>query len=153
MKQTLLTETTEISPIRTVAEITACLVNAGATQIMSDYRDGEVAGLKWVMNVPKQGLRLFDMPARIEPVYQILISRRRDRHKLDVQMSVRDQAKRVAWRQLLRWVQAQIAMAQTGMVDFAEVFFPYLQLNSGATIYAAFRENGQRLLAGPENPQ
>jgi hypothetical protein len=35
-------------------------------------------------------------------------------------------AERVAWRQILRWVQAQYAMIETGMVQPAEVFLAYM---------------------------
>ena len=145
----LLMETTEVPAVKTVGEITAALISAGATQIATNYQAGRLSGLSWVMHLPGQGDRLFEMPARVEPVYKILISRRRDRYKADVQASVREQAARVAWRQLLRWVQAQIAMIETDMVDVAEVFFPYMQLATGTSIYQAFKEHGPKLLPAP----
>ncbi len=57
-------------------------------------------------------------------------------------------AERIAWRQLLRWVQIQIAMIQTGMVDAAEVFLPYMEVG-GRTLYRAFADTQFKRLPPP----
>ena len=38
-----------------------------------------------------------------------------------------DQAYRVAWRNILDWVQAQMALLEIGMAKMEEVFLPYMQ--------------------------
>jgi hypothetical protein len=37
----------------------------------------------------------------------------------------------VAWRQILRWVEAQLALIDTGMVQPQEVFLSYAIVNQG----------------------
>lgn len=37
-----------------------------------------------------------------------------------------DQATKVAWRQVLRWVESQLALVQSHTVECAQVFLPYM---------------------------
>jgi len=150
-KKTLFMETTEVSAERSAAEIVAELVKAGATSINTDYDGGVITGLRWIMRIPNRGDSLFAMPARVEPVYKILRSRRKGYIDDRTEANLKDTARRVAWRQLLRWVQAQMAMIQCGMTEAGEVFFPYLQSSTGETIYTLFRDKGLKLL-GPSEP-
>lgn len=147
-KKPLYMETTEIPAERTAGEITAALVNAGASQISTEYAAGKITGLRWVMHVGGQDA-LFSMPARVEPIYKILRKRAGTRYfgAADEQR-VRDKAQRVAWRQLLRWVLAQLAMIDCGMIEAAEVFLPFVQTASGQTLFEAFRD--RKLLPPPE---
>jgi len=67
---------------------------------------------------------LVDMPVRIGPVYQIFKSRTEGGYQyVDAkrEAALRAKAERVAWRQLLRWVQAQNATIETDMVQAGEV--------------------------------
>ena len=83
---------------------------------------------------------LFDMPVRIEPIAKLI----RDRA----------QAERVAWRQLLRWVQAQNAMIETGMVQAVEVYLPYVVVHSsGQTLFQRMNESQFKMLPAPEKTQ
>ena len=122
-------ETTDKAPEVSAGEITAALIAAGASQITTHYAGGSISGLRWTMRIGGADV-VFDMPARVEPVYKILKSRIPGRLPLAKEMKLREKADRVAWRQLLRWVQAQIAMIDTGMVQAGEVFLPYM-LDSG----------------------
>jgi len=130
-KKTLYMETTEVPAERTAAEVSGELIRAGATQIATSYENGKVVGLRWTMKV--NGIdALFEMPARVFPIYKLLRERRG--FKITggpepgfVPKDLKDWAKaeRVAWRQLLRWVQAQVAMLETGMVQPMEIFTAY----------------------------
>lgn len=102
--------TTKIEAGHTAAEIIAELVKAGATSVNTDYKAGKIEGIRWIMMV-NGNATLFQMPARVEPVVKLLGNR--------------EQGTRTAWRQLLRWVQAQNAMIDVGMVQAAEVYFAY----------------------------
>ena len=62
-------------------------------------------------------------------------------------MRDRAQAERVAWRQVLRWVEVQVAMIDCGMADPAEVFLPYAITASGRTVYQLFAETGTKMLS------
>jgi hypothetical protein len=121
-------ETTRIAPERTVGEVTSELVRAGASQISTDYKDGKLVGLRWIMRI--NGVdALFDMPARVEPVMKLFLDRRSDKGRwinANEKAELRLKAERVAWRQLLRWCQAQNAMIESQMVQPSEVFLAYL---------------------------
>lgn len=152
-KQTLFMETTAVEAGRSASEIVAELVKAGATAINTDYDAGVIVGLRWVMKV--RGLdQLFSMPVRIAPVESILLSRRKGYLSSDDKLRIHEQARRVAWRQLLRWIQAQMAMIQCGMAESGEVFFAYIQSAQGQSIFEAFAEQGMRMLPpGDAKPQ
>ena len=103
------------------------------------------------MEVAPNETRLFALPVRVEPVFKILNSNRKyeyDRSQKAAQD--REQAERVAWRQLFRWCQAQVAMIEIGMVEALEVFLPYLQNESGQTLFQVFKESGMKLLPAPK---
>jgi hypothetical protein len=149
-KKTLFMETTQVPAERTASEISSCLIQAGATQIATDYEAGKIKGLRWMMDV--RGRKLcFAMPARVEPVFEELRKRRRQSFN---RTELLGQAERVAWRQLLRWVQAQLAMIQCGMTEPGEVFFPFMMhVEANKTVYTLFAEQEFKMLAGPEKPQ
>ena len=148
-KKPIYMETTEIPPERSAAEVSSVLVQAGATSVSVRYADGKLCGMSWTMPVGIQEL-LFAMPARIEPVYKLLKSRRSGYIDKQLDARIRAQAERVAWRQLLRWVQAQLAMIDTGMVKRGEVFMPYIQQPDGSTFYEFFESKQLSLPAGTQ---
>lgn len=102
---------TKIESMQTAGEIISELVRGGATSINTEYSNGKISGIKWLMRV--RGTEcLFDMPIRVEPLLKVI--------------GDRAQAERVALRQLLRWVQAQNAMIEVGMAEAGEVYFAYM---------------------------
>lgn len=104
--------TTKVGTQQTAREVMSELVRSGATSINTDYADGKISGIRWIMLVRGSQV-LFDMPIRIDPVHELM-------------GGPREQAERVAWRQLLRWVQAQNAMIDQGMAEAAEVYLAYM---------------------------
>lgn len=154
-KTTLYMETTEIPAERSAADVASELIKAGATQIATDYNQCKVVGLRWTMRV--QGAdALFEMPARIFPIYKIL----RERKGIKVtwapdfepgDKALWEKAERIAWRQLLRWVQAQNAMIETGMVHPMEVFTAYwIPPGQSRTLFQGLMENQFKALPAPE---
>ena len=150
-KKPIYMETTEIAAERTAAEVSSVLVQAGATSVSVRYDHGRIIGMTWTMRVGPVELP-FSMPARIEPLYNILLKRRAGYVDDEAKARIRAQAERVAWRQLLRWVQAQLAMIEVGMVQRAEVFMPYIQQADGSTFFEFF-ESKQLSLPAPEARQ
>lgn len=143
-------ETTKIPAEKTAAEIQGVLAWAGATQIAMSYQNREVVGLRWGMEIESQTIP-FSMPVRVDPVFQALQNKRSPRYRERAREQDREQAKRVAWRQLLRWIQAQLAMIETGMVKTEEVFMPYAAVGpNGETMYEMVAESGFRMLPAPE---
>ena len=134
MAQTIYMETTAVEADRTAGEISSLLIRAGASQIATDYENGQITGLRWAMKVSGRDL-LFAMPARVEPVYNILRKRRTRFVDSKAEVELRRQARRVAWRQLLRWTQAQLAMIECGMTEASEVFLPYWKPNGEQSLF------------------
>lgn len=147
MKQTLYMETTEVSSEKTAGEITSVLIRAGASQIATDYKSGKITGLRWTMSINGQDC-MFAMPARVDPVFKIINGRRN--YPRDYTVKDQAQAERVAWRQLLRWVQAQVAMIDCGMTQPMEVFFSYhINEATGRTVFEHFFEQKFKAIAPP----
>ncbi len=147
--KTLFMETTKIAPEKTATEITARLVQAKARQIVLDYdANGKATGLRFVIEV--DGCQVpFGLPVRVDPVFKIMNGRRKTA-RISHTVADREQAERVAWRQLLRWVEAQLAMIETGMVRTEEVFLPYAIQRDGRTLFQVFQEHQFKALPAPE---
>jgi hypothetical protein len=150
MKQkALFMETTTIDPMRSAGEITAELVRAGAKSVNTDYKDGKVSGLRWIMRVNETDI-VFDMPVRVLPMDAYFRKRHGGYINLQDAEKIRAKAERVAWRHLLRWVQIQSALIETGMVQPAEVYLPYMVIHtSGRTLFQQMSESQFKMLAAP----
>jgi hypothetical protein len=128
--------TTEVDQQKTAGEIIGQLVKAGASSVYMDYRGGKLTGIRWVMQVNGHDA-VFDMPARVEALLKRIPNEA--------------QATRVAWRQLLRWVQAQNAMIECGMAQAAEVFFAYhVPPGSSQTLFQIALGNQFKALPAPK---
>lgn len=156
MSKLLYMETTMIDPQKTAGEIISELVRSGASSVNTDYTEGRISGLRWLMKLPS-GEVLFDMPVRIEPIYMIFVKRRgsskgRNEQGKAYYPELYTKAERVAWRQLLRWVQAQLAMIDTGMVRSEEVFMPYIVVNplTNQTLFERMQEQQFKMLEAPK---
>ncbi len=150
-KKPIYMESTQIPAERTAAEVSSCLVQAGALSVSVRYDAGKVIGMSWTMRIGPSEMQ-FSMPARIEPVYALLMSRRPSSGEwlpeVD-KLRIRSQAERVGWRQLLRWTQAQLAMIEVGTAKNAEVFMPYMQQADGSTFFEYFESKQLALPPGP----
>lgn len=131
---TIYMETTKISVNQTISEIQIALATAGANRIMIDYVDGEPQGITFSIQCSaEQGLS-YKLPVKIDCISSLI-----KRNDLA-------QAKRVGWRQVLRWIQAQLALIEVGMADIKEVFLPYCY-DGKKTVYELFAEDyGIKLL-------
>lgn len=132
-------ETTKIGADKTAAGVAALLAQAGATTVNIDYAEAEAVALSFEIPVKDMPFK-FQLPVRIDPVFVVLQKRRAPRNRTKRAPSDLEQAKRVAWRQILRWVQAQLAMIDTGMVQAHEVFLPYACTPDGGTVFEALDE-------------
>ena len=142
-------ETTGIAAEKTAAEITYLLVQAGATQTYNRYENKKVVGLSFTLDVNGKTIP-FCLPVRVRPVFEYLQKRRPSTTRQKKAPDDLEQAERVAWRQLLKWIQAQLAMIDVGMVQSAEVFMPYLEVEPGRTLFEKMVDNGRLLTAGAD---
>ena len=127
----LLNYTTKVDVYTTIGAIQGCLVKHGARKIMQDYDDeGRPQALCFAINT-KFGMRGVKLPANVDAVHRVLTSQK---VKCD-----REQAERVAWRILKDWVEAQMAILESQMVQIDEIFLPYMVDNTGSTVYELYQ--------------
>lgn len=132
--------TTKIEVGKTSGEIIQVLVASGARQVAMEYTPtGRLAGLRFTIPVGGSDV-LFELPARVDPLLKYT---RQDRA----------QAERVAWRQLLRWCQAQLAMIEVGMLKAEEVYTPYAVQPNGRTLFEALTESRFKMLAAAQETE
>lgn len=135
----LLNYTTKVDVYTTLGAIQGQLVKHGARKIMQDYDErGRITSLSFLIDTPA-GPRGIRLPANVDAVHAVLI---RQKVKCD-----REQAERVAWRIVKDWVEAQMAILESQMVEMDEIFLPYMVNNSGQTFFQAYRNN-QLMLEG-----
>ncbi len=134
------------------AELQQTLASHGAKQISYDYgEDGKVHGVEFAVIVHDRRIRV-KLPARIEQAQAVLkrqwdegtISHKRGRENTYGY----EQAYRVAWRNILDWVQAQMALLEIGMAKMEEVFLPYMQDREGVTLFERMEARGFLLDSG-----
>jgi len=150
-KTILYMETTRIEPNKTVTEIQMLLGRYGCKGIMMTYEKREIVAVFFQMNLFGKDIP-FRLPCRWQTVHQNFILRREKGERLH--HKVEDdtiQAKRVAWRQILRWLQAQLALVETDMVKIQEVFMPYIQVNlEGQTLFEKLEQTKFKMLEHKE---
>ena len=133
----LLNYTTKVNVFTTLGEIQSVLVKHGAKKIMQDYDDaGRIIALTFSIETPA-GMCGVRLPANVDAVHKVLA---RQKVKCD-----REQAERVAWRIVKDWVEAQMAILESEMVQMDEIFLPYMVNNAGQTFFQAYQANQLRL--------
>lgn len=132
-KKGLFTYTTQIDPQKTVAQIQEELTRHGAKSILSYYdSEGRIKSLSFIIKIP-QGTLGFKLPCDVESVYRIL-KKQSENRKIPKKFADRHQAIRVAWRIILYWVKAQMALLETEMVKMEQIFLPYMIIGN-ETLY------------------
>jgi hypothetical protein len=128
-------ETTQVADSKTVAEVQHYLATHGATSVQVEYGPGgTVDGLAFRINVAGDSVP-FRLPCRWKAVEAVLRKSSRRPRSGD---TYEQWARRVAWRQIKRWVEAQMAMVETGMVKTEEVFLPYAIVRSNGGMQTMF---------------
>lgn len=142
----LLCYTTQIEPASTIAEITETLVKHGAKSVLCNYDDeGKIESLSFGIKMPEReiGIRL---PCDPKPVLAVL-KQQYEAGKIPRRYSEDEhQALRVAWRIVLRWVEAQMAILETRMVKMEQIFLPYAIMRDGRTLFENMKKKAFRLL-------
>lgn len=136
----LLNYTTKVDVYSTIGSIQGQLVKHGAKKIMQEYDDNQrISSLSFMVDTPA-GPRGIRLPANVAAVQTVLENQK---VKCDY-----EQAERVAWRILKDWVEAQMAIIESEMVQMDEIFLPYMIVNnSGQTLFERYRDN-QLLIEG-----
>lgn len=141
----LLNYTTSIDPHKTVGEIQKLLAGKGARGILLEYNEaGEPSAVAFQINHAGQQLR-YRLPCRAQKVWEVL-DRQYRTGKVERRFTSQQHAMRVAWRIVKDWIEAQLALVESGMTTVDEVFLPYQLMTNDQTVYEVMQ---QRLLAGP----
>lgn len=118
--------TTSVPVDRTIADITKILLKQSATSILTDYQNSLPVALRF--EVIQNGRHLyFRMPVNIEGVAAAL---KRERVYADDA-----KVRRIAWRIVKDWADAQMALIEAGQASLIEVFLPYATTDSGETFF------------------
>ena len=130
--------------------IQSALATHHAKRIQMDYDDtGRAIGIQFVLEIHGH-LWTFRLPARIEHVARLVKEAVRSTGSGISEQRLADQAYRTAWANIRDWVEAQMALIDSGMVKTEEVFLPYLLLDqaTNTTLFDSFEQ--QRLLPRPD---
>ncbi len=142
----------EIPIDRIFAELQQTLGAHGAKHISFEYGDdGKVHGLTFTIKVNDRFIPI-KLPARVEKA-QVVLKKQWEQgvisHKRGKENTYGyDQAYRVAWRNILDWVLAQMALLEIGMAKMEEVFLPYMQDHEGVTFFEHMEQRGFLLSDG-----
>ena len=147
----ILNYTTEVPAQQTIAQIIGKLAQKGAQSITQDFMgDGRVKAVSFVLNVGGMPTR-FLLPANTAGVAGVLAKEKPytnyskgSREQYRVKQA--EQAEKIAWRILKDWIEAQMALIESGQVEPAQVFMPYAQDATGATMFQVWVEGNQRRL-------
>lgn len=151
-RKSIFMENTEVPADRSAAAITSLLVQAGARSVEMQYDENrKLNGIRFTfvhgaLEFP------FSIPARVSQLFDKMWKVRKNRWAVD-KPRIMDQAERVAWRQLFRWVEAQVALIDTGMVSNVEVFTPYCVDRNGQTVFQLMMASRMKELPAAPSPE
>ena len=135
----ILNYTTKVAVNQTVSEVHQILAKAGANAILNEYDgQGNISGVKFRLEI--KGAQVFyDLPVNVAGVSGALKKGRQYRDDAH--------ARRVAWRIVKDWIEAQMAIVLAGMAEVPQVFLPYAQTDNGQSVYHRITANGMKLLS------
>ena len=136
---------TAVQASKTFGQVSQLLIEAGASRMAQEFKNGRVASMKFCLLVNQQEVP-FVLPLRAEPILRGLQKKRPVRNRERFLKSDEEQAERIAWRQIYRWLEAQFALIHVGMTEPAEVFLPYVQTANNRTLFEEFRDYGMKML-------
>lgn len=138
--------TTQIEPASTIAEIQDILVKHGAKSVLCNYSDeGKIESLSFSIKTEQKEIGI-KLPCSPEPVQEVL-KKQYQEGKIPRRFAEdTHQALRVAWRIVLYWVNAQMAILETRMVKMEQIFLPYAIMRNGKTLFENMKKKAFALL-------
>lgn len=130
--------TTKVPVSRTVSEIQKILLQFGASGIGYEYgADSRISSIFFKIE-DDSGIRGIKVPSLWEKCKEVLIQQKQYRDD--------DHAYRVAMRNVKDWLDAQLALLATDMVEFRQIFLPYMTNIKGETLYEHLEKTNYKLL-------
>lgn len=120
--------TSSVAATNTLASIEAYLIDAGATGIAKEIKNGQVAAVMFQIKDKFGTQRLIKLPANVAGVQDWLYSDYLKHHvrQKKKKEDFADQAARTAWKIMLDWVQVQMSMVHLRQAELLQVFLPYI---------------------------
>ena len=140
---------TSVSPERSTQQIMSLLAVKGAREILLEYDGiGQIAGLSWRVDTPHGNLP-FRLPVNVEAVQRTLAQQNRDREGVTKNQTTITHARKVAWRTIKDWVDAQMALLETEQVALDQIFLPYMVVKEDQNLYDHMIESGFQIALPP----
>jgi len=154
----ILNYTTKIAVETTISEIEKLLSDSGVNKILKEYdKDGKIEAISFIIETEK-GKLPFKLPMNVKAVMQTINNqtgeyRRQKSRNGSYGQQVRvvpqsmyndyDQARRVGWRIIRDWLEAQLTLFFLQMVKIEEIFLPYMyNEKTGKTMFQMLEEKG-----------
>jgi hypothetical protein len=132
--------TTQIDAAKTAGQVQTVLAKAGAVGVAMQFHEGEPVAIAFTV-ATQFGMREFTLPVHAEQVQAVLRKQR-----VQPKFQTAEHARRVAWRIVKDWIEAQLAIIQTEMVTLDQVMLPYMRTGDGSTVFERYQDSGQLLL-------
>lgn len=135
---------TEVDVAKTIGDIMGVLGRyPRVRRVAQHWEGGGPSGIEFSIELAGGLEYAYRLPVRVDAVHEKLQTLRGYKYAKS-----REQAARVAWRQVLRWLEAQLAMIETGNSSTEEIFMPFmLNEQRTQTYFEAFREQQVKQLA------
>ena len=137
MRKSIKNYTSEVPVNRSLQNIQDILARAGAQKIMMDYDSTRnVSAIVFGLEIEGKGFVPFTLPVNVEKLATVLY--KTDFNRLDEKR--KEQARRTAWKNVHDWIDAQMALIETEMVEVGQVFLPYVVTGQNKTLYDSYME-------------
>lgn len=135
---------TIIEPEQTIGEIQKKLSQYNVSAMMTEYDGRQVSSVSFKLRVDDRDLS-FKLPCNWRGVRAVFDEQgiRSVKHK---DKDLDNQAVRTAWRIILHWIDAQLALVEVSMVSIPQIFLPYTMMRDGRTLAEYVAEEPQFLL-------
>jgi hypothetical protein len=132
--------TTTVDPGKSASECIDILIKHGARKVgMSVGEDRMPDGIEFVIDT-QFGPRSYSMEVDAARTRKVLLDAYSE-GRVERRHTEPAHAARVAWRVMKDWLEAQMAMIETGLVSLDQVMLPYMRVDDGHTLYSAWQEN------------
>lgn len=138
----ILNYTTKVSAANSAGQIQSILGSKGARAVTMGYENGEPESLHFCVDIQNSPAN-FRLPCNWRGVLKVLEADRKVPNSYKSEMV----ARRVAWRILKTWIEAQMAIIEAGQATIAEVFLPYCMTSRGKSVYELIYEKPELLLS------
>ena len=133
----ILNYTTKVPAAKSISQIVQLLVRKGCRSVTQEFGAGaKVTAVRFVMLVGRSNVQ-FLLPSDVEGVFNHMKQHAPPRFRS------REQAERVSWRIIKDWVEAQLALHESGQADLSQLFMPYALIDAERTVYQEFLHHQQ----------